>query len=145
MTRARVWWAVALALTLTVRMAWGQKGDSTFALAVQAYDTLDFHLASMLLRRVVAAAPRGRAPKEVEPALTYLRASEWFDGLRDSATPVFRTLVILDPRYRPNPRLAAQSRGVRTSPHRGSDALLGHNFPKRDPVKATARRANSLR
>jgi hypothetical protein len=97
--RSRVWWAVAVATVLGVRAAAGQHGDSAFAHGVQAYDNLDFHSASMLLRRVVAT-PRGRAPSELESALFYLGASEWYEGLRDSAVAVFRTLVILDPRYR---------------------------------------------
>lgn len=95
-------WAVVLATALDVRTSGAQRPDSTFAQAVQAYDNLDFHTASVLLRRVVATAPRGRATGELEPALAYLGASEWFEGLRDSTVVVFRTLVILDPRYRLN-------------------------------------------
>jgi hypothetical protein len=95
-------WAVALASLLVARAASGQRTDSTFAQAVQAYDNLDFHNASALFRRVAATAPRGRAPGELEPVLAYLGASEWFEGLRDSAVSTFRGLVILDPRYRPS-------------------------------------------
>jgi hypothetical protein len=97
---SRIWWVVALATVFGVRMASGQRGDSAFAQAVEAYNNLDFHTASALFRQVVATAPRGRAPGELESALAYLGASEWFEGLRDSALAVFLTLVILDPRYR---------------------------------------------
>ncbi|HXQ27701.1 MAG TPA: hypothetical protein VN848_00400 [Gemmatimonadales bacterium] len=95
-------WAVVLSTALDVGTGVAQRPDSTFTQAVQAYDNLDFHTASVLLRRVVATAPRGRSPGELEPALAYLGASEWFEGLRDSAVAAFRTLVILDPRYRLN-------------------------------------------
>jgi hypothetical protein len=101
-TRRRASWAVALASLLVVRAVSGQRPDSTFAAAVQAYDNLDFHNASAAFRRVAATAPRGRAPGDLEPTLAYLGASEWFEGLRDSAVSTFRALVILDPRYRPS-------------------------------------------
>ena len=102
MTPRRTCWAVALASLLVARAASGQRADSNFVEADQAYDNLDFHDASTLFRRLAATAPRGRASGELEPVLAYLGASEWFQGLRDSAVSTLRALVILDPRYRPS-------------------------------------------
>ena len=102
MTRRRACWAAVLASLVVARAAPSQRADSAFSDAVQAYDNLDFHDASALFRLVAATATRGRAPGELESTLAYLGASEWFEGLRDSAVSTFRALVILDPRYRPS-------------------------------------------
>ena len=98
-------WVLLLGLgtLLSARAARAQGPDSTLALAVRAYQSLDFELASAFLRRLVAAPTfAARSLAERERVLTYLGASQWYGRQRDSATVVFRTLVLLDPRYRPS-------------------------------------------
>ena len=67
--------------------------------AVRAYQNLDFDGAAIMLRRVLAAA---LSDAERARALTYLGATEYYRGRRDSAIAVFRRLVRFAPRHRPD-------------------------------------------
>jgi hypothetical protein len=80
-----------------------QSADSLLATGVRAYKNLEFDLAAWVLRRDVAQlTTAGAAVSERAAALVYLGAADLFRGRRDSATAVFRRLVMLDPRYRPD-------------------------------------------
>jgi hypothetical protein len=80
-----------------------QSSDSLLAPGVRAYKNLEFDLAAWLLRRDLAQLTAARAPAAQRAAgLAYLGAAELFRGKRDSAAAVFRRLVLLDPRYRPD-------------------------------------------
>jgi len=80
-----------------------QSSDSLFAAGVRAYKNLEFDLAAWLLRRDLAQLAAARGPTVARAqALVYLGAADLFRGRRDSAAAVFRRLVMLDPRYRPD-------------------------------------------
>ena len=80
-----------------------QTADTLFATGVHAYKNLEFDLAASLLRRDLARRNVAAVPvAERARGLAYLGAAEWFRGRRDSAVVVFRRLVMLDPRYRPD-------------------------------------------
>jgi hypothetical protein len=70
---------------------------------IRAYRNLDFDAAAGFLRRSLVA-PAGQAlPDSARArALTYLGATEVFRGRRDTAAAVFRRLLLLDPRARPD-------------------------------------------
>src|SRR5947207_14826573 len=70
---------------------------------MRAYKNLDFDAATLLLRRGVGQLTAAKAPvAQRAQGLVYLGAAELFRGRRDSAVAVFRRLVVLDPRYRPD-------------------------------------------
>ena len=74
------------------------------ARGIRAYQNLDYDVAAGLLRRAIAArAPDTLPGGERSRALTYLAASDYYRGRRDSASAVFRQLVLFRPRYRPDP------------------------------------------
>src|SRR2546429_299778 len=80
-----------------------QAGDSLIVTGMRAYKNLESDAATLLPRRGVvqltaASAPVARGAK----GLVYLGAAELFRGRRDSTVAVFRRLVVLDPRYRPD-------------------------------------------
>ena len=76
---------------------------SPFAQGIRAYQNLDFDQAAALLRRDLARASSSTATLgERAQGLLYLGAADLFRGRRDSAVAVFRRLVQLDPRYRPD-------------------------------------------
>src|SRR6266536_1064258 len=80
-----------------------QARESPFAEAMRAYKNLDFGLAAGLLRRDLARLTAANAPVvERAPWLVYLGAADLYRGRRDSAVAVFRRLVLLDPRFRPD-------------------------------------------
>jgi hypothetical protein len=80
-----------------------QASDSLFATGVRAYKNLEFDLAAWALRRDLARLTAAGAPPAARAqGLVYLGAAEVFRGRRDSAAAVFRRLVTLDPRYRPD-------------------------------------------
>lgn len=72
-----------------------------FADGIRAYQNLEFDQAAALLRRAFSR-PNSAALSERTQALLYLGAADLFRGRRDSAVAVFRRLVQLDPRYRPD-------------------------------------------
>jgi hypothetical protein len=70
---------------------------------MRAYKNLEFDLAALLLRRRVAQLTAANGPvADRAQGLVYLGAAELFRGRRDSAVAVFRRLVMLDPRFRPD-------------------------------------------
>jgi len=76
---------------------------SPFAEGIRAYQNLDFDQAAALLRRDLARASGSTATlSERAQGFLYLGAADLFRGRRDSAVAVFRRLVQLDPRYRPD-------------------------------------------
>jgi len=76
---------------------------SPFAEGIRAYQNLDFDQAAALLRRDLARSSGATATVgERAQGLVYLGAADLFRGRRDSAVAVFRRLVQLDPRYRPD-------------------------------------------
>src|SRR5260221_6854721 len=80
-----------------------QAADSLLVRGVRAYKNLEFDLAALLLRRRAAQLTAANAPVAARAeGLVYLGAAELFRGRRDSAIAVFRRLVMLDPRYRPD-------------------------------------------
>jgi len=92
-------WALSAAPDLLA----AQSSDTLFATGVRAYKNLEFDRAALLLRREVAQLTTAGAPvAERTQALVYLGAADLFRGRRDSAAVVFRRLVTLDPRYRPD-------------------------------------------
>jgi hypothetical protein len=88
------------ASSLASRVA-AQTVTKPFAEAIRAYQSLDFEQAAALLRRDFAAAAIVPS-RESARGLFYLGAADLFRGRRDSAVAVFRRLVRLDPRYRPD-------------------------------------------
>jgi hypothetical protein len=101
--RRRLTWLCALvcALGAAAGGAHAQSSDTLFATGVHAYKSLEFDLAAWLLRRDLASAA-GATAADRTAGLVYLGAAELFRGRRDSAIAVFRRLVMLDPRYRPD-------------------------------------------
>ena len=80
-----------------------QAAGSPFADGIRAYQNLDFEQAAALLRRDLARATGATSSvSERAQGLVYLGAADLFRGRRDSAVAVFRRLVQLDPRYRPD-------------------------------------------
>src|SRR5438093_12187036 len=80
-----------------------QSADSLIARGTRAYKNLEFDAATLLLRRGVGQLTAAKAPvAQRAQGLVYLGAAELFRGRRDSAVAVFRRLVVLDPRYRPD-------------------------------------------
>ncbi len=104
MRRRLVWlWALGCALGATPRWSSAQSSDSVLATGVRAYKNLEFDLAALLLRRDVTQLTAAGAPAaDRAKGLVYLGAAELYRGRRDSAVAVFRRLVMLDPRYRPD-------------------------------------------
>src|SRR3989475_9620271 len=85
------------------RWSSAQSSDSVLATGLRAYRNLEFDLAALLLRRDVTQLTAAGAPAaERAKGLVYLGAAELYRGRRDSAVVVFRRLVMLDPRYRPD-------------------------------------------
>jgi len=85
-------------------VARAQSSVDVLAAGLRAYKNLDFDVAAGLLRREVARlGASGARDTEVAKALVYLGAAELFGERRDSAAAAFRRLIILDPRYRPDP------------------------------------------
>jgi hypothetical protein len=103
--RRHVAWLCALGCALGAAPSGvrAQSSDSLFATGVRAYKNLEFDLAAWLLRRDVAQLTAAGAPvAERTQGLAYLAAADLFRGRRDSAAAVFKRLVMLDPRYRPD-------------------------------------------
>lgn len=81
-----------------------QASADLVAQGARAYQDLRFDLAAGLLRRALEPSTAEGLPRaELARALTYLAAVERFRGRRDSALAALRRLVLLDPRYRPDP------------------------------------------
>src|SRR5207249_8051859 len=94
---------LACVLGATPGNAAAQSGDSLIVMGMRAYKNLEFDAATLLLRRGVVQLTAANAPvARRAKGLVYLGAAELFRGQRDSAVAVFRRLVVLDPRYRPD-------------------------------------------
>ena len=71
--------------------------------AIRAYQDLDFDTAARLLRRALTPPlVSGLGDAERARALAYLGAAEHYRQRQDSAIAVFRRLVLLAPRHRPD-------------------------------------------
>src|SRR5213076_675522 len=104
MTRHMAWIALLVCgWSAAAAQGAAQTIASPFAQGIRAYQNLDFDQAAALLRRDLARASSSTATLgERAQGLLYLGAADLFRGRRDSAVAVFRRLVQLDPRYRPD-------------------------------------------
>ena len=96
---------VVLAVLLAAPALAAQNGNVSEVMtnAVRAYQDLDFDAAARLLRRVLTPPLASELDDAtLARALTYLGAAEHYRDRPDSATAVFRRLVVLAPRYRPD-------------------------------------------
>jgi hypothetical protein len=94
---------MALLLSLTPVPVGAQTVSVLLAEGMRAYRDLEFAAAAQLLRRALEPADqRGLSPADRLRALMYLGASEIFGEARDHAVAAFRTLVLADPRFRPD-------------------------------------------
>ena len=96
---------VVLALLLAAPALAAQNGSASEVMtsAVRAYRDLDFEVAARLLRRVLTPPLASELDDSTRlRALTYLGAAEHYRDRPDSATAVFRRLVVLAPPYRPD-------------------------------------------
>lgn len=80
-----------------------QTSSDLLEMGRRAFQNIDYDAAATVLRRglVRTTGDTLSEPDRVQ-ALMYLGATELFRGRRDSALAVFRRLLVLDPRHRPN-------------------------------------------
>ncbi len=103
MTRCAAPLWVALALALLALPVAAQSPATLLSEGVTAYDDLEFAVAARLLRRALASqADPALSDEQQERGLMYLGASEVLLGERNQAVRTFRTLVLANPRYRPD-------------------------------------------
>jgi hypothetical protein len=95
---------VVLALLLATPLrAQNSSANDVMTGAVRAYRDLDFDAAATMLRRALAPPlASGLDESGRALALTYLAATEHYRAQPDSALAVFRRLVVLAPRHRPD-------------------------------------------
>jgi len=95
---------VVLALLLATPLrAQNPTASEVLTGAIRAYQDLDFDSAARQLRRVLTPPlATGLGNAERTRALTYLGAAEHYRQRRDSAIAVFRRLVLMAPRHRPD-------------------------------------------
>ena len=94
-------WFGALAAPHVAR---AQTAADVLAQGVRAYEDLELDGAAGLLRRALAfQGAAALAPAATARALIYLTATELFRERRDPALAAARRLVVLDPRFRPDP------------------------------------------
>jgi hypothetical protein len=74
------------------------QGASPLSQAIQSYQNLDYETSSDLLRRSIDRATL--PPAQMDEALSYLGASEFFLGHREAAASVFRDKLNANPRGR---------------------------------------------
>ena len=92
-----------LATPLRAQNTGGGTASELMTGAIRAYQDLDFDTAARLLRRVLTPPlVTGLGDPEHTRALTYLGAAEHYRQRHDSAIAVFRRLVLLAPRQRPD-------------------------------------------
>lgn len=93
---------VLVAAAAAPRPGAAQTAADLLSQGIRAYQGLDYEAAAGFLRRGLAAGG-GVTPDSTRiQLLTYLGATEVFRGRRDSAASVFRRLILLDPRARPD-------------------------------------------
>ena len=79
------------------------QGDELMARALTAYRNLEYDDAATRLRAALALTGNARlSDADRSRALMYLAATELFRSRRDAAIESIRTLLIADPRYRPD-------------------------------------------
>lgn len=80
-----------------------QEGPDPLASAVAAYNDLDFDAAAIRLRDALALSGAQRLSEANRArALMYLGAAELFRGGRPAAVEAFQSLLLVQPRYRPD-------------------------------------------
>ena len=84
------------------RAARAQSSANLLGDGIRAYRNLEFDLAARRLRGALAQSPGKDAPADQATGLVYLGAADLFRGRRDSATAVFRRLIMFDPGYQPD-------------------------------------------
>lgn len=105
----RTGWLLTVIAAVTAALpprAAAQEQNRSLTGALQAYQNLEYESAAALFRRALAveAPSPDTLPTALRPkALTYLAASDFYRGRKDSAAVVFRRLIQQDPRYRPDP------------------------------------------
>lgn len=101
-----VWLKVATLLVLLaapVRALHAQGPVDPLVSALAAFNDLDYDAATTRFRAALALTGAQRlADADRARALMYLGATENFRGVRPSAVDAFRSLLIIDPRYRPS-------------------------------------------
>ncbi len=102
----QVWLKVASLLVLLaapMRAPHAQGPADPLASALAAFNDLDYDVAATRFRAAIALTGAQRlADTDRARALMYLGATENFRGVRPSAVEAFRSLLIIDPRYRPS-------------------------------------------
>jgi len=92
--------ALVLAGPATAR---AQSAADLLARGIRATHDLEFDSAAVWLRRAMSRpAPAALSDADRSRAMMYLGATEFFRDRRDSATAVFRRLIVADPRFRPD-------------------------------------------
>ena len=99
---SRTLW-ICLLLALPTRPSAAQDASLLLAEGLRAYQGLDFAAATQLLRRSLDTADLAplASPDRLQ-ALMYLGAANLLQEDRDQAVATFRTLLLADPRYRPD-------------------------------------------
>jgi len=99
---SRVLTVLAILVAAASRLP-AQSADELLQQGVRAYQRLEYDAAVALLREsLLRREPAALADSQRARALSYLAATELFQQQRDSAAAAFRSLVRLDPRYRPD-------------------------------------------
>ena len=103
MNRATAVLAVVVFAGAAAQAARAQTPAERLARGIRAYQNLDYDSAAAALRAALAGSGRAALNDSGRmSALVYLGATELFRDRRDSATAVFRRLLLVDPRYRPD-------------------------------------------
>jgi hypothetical protein len=94
--------ALAILATLALPLSAQSAGD-LLGQGIRAYQALEYAAAAALLRQSLQQQPPlALADTQRARARSYLAATELFRGRRDAAAAVFRELIQLDPRARPD-------------------------------------------
>ena len=94
--------ALTLLVAATARLP-AQSASDLLQQGIRAYQKLEYDAAVALLRESLSRREPAALPDSQRArALAYLAATQLFQQQRDSAAAAFRTLVRLDPRYRPD-------------------------------------------
>ena len=94
---------LALLTSLVGAASLGAQRVDPLARAMKAYTDLDYDIAAQTFRAALALDGATRlADADRVRALMHLGATEVFRGRRDAAVVAFRSLIVLDPRYRPD-------------------------------------------
>ena len=93
-------------LAIVPAIARAQSATALLDQGVRAYTVREYDGGVWLLRRALATeGANALGPTDIARALMYLTATEAARNQRDSALAAARRLVVLDARYRPDPRL----------------------------------------